>query len=148
MKKVILPVALCLAALFFVSTLAAQNYWVGGTPGKESDWNTAKNWSQNRIPDWTQDVIIPDVSTQSGYFPIIDSDVDPIPHLAIYSNAILTILREGKITIDGKTTFNSGLYLVGKIISKGDVVIINTALIEIDNKGGEMIFDNKMLARN
>ncbi len=148
MKKLVLPMGIVLISLLFVSTSHAQNYWRGGTPGKETDWNTAKNWSQNRVPDWSQDVIIPDVSTQSGYYPMIDKVVDMIPHLEIHSNATLTIQTHGKIVIDGQTTFNSGIFLSGELIAKGDLLIVHTALQKIDLQGGEFIAGQQNFAFN
>lgn len=148
MKNSIYAFSLCFIALFFTTDLLAQNYWKGGTPGNETNWNTAQNWSQNRIPDWSQDVVIPDVSTQSGYFPTITQAVDIIPHLEIQSNAVLTVLPKGRLVIDGQTTFNSGIYLTGQLISKGEIAIINTAFMEIDQQGGDLFLENKSLARN
>lgn len=132
-----------LCSLFFSVDASSQNYWKGGTPGKETDWNTAENWSQNRIPDWTQNVIITDVSSVSGYFPIINSVLEPIPYLEIHSNASLTILPNGKVTVDGNTTFNYGIYLLGTLISQGDLVIMNTALNDIELELGSFLLENR-----
>ena len=148
MKKFMRSIFLCFVTFLFAPDLYAQNYWKGGTPGKETDWNTAKNWSQNRIPDWTQDVVIPDVSTQSGYFPIITQTVDAIPHLEIQGNATLTILSTGRLFIDGETNYNSGIHLIGKLISKGEIDIMNTAFMEVDQQGGQLLLENKSLAVN
>ena len=125
----------------------AQNFWKGGTPGQETEWNVAKNWSENRVPDWTQDVIIPDVSTSSGYFPIIEDEVEPIAHLEIQSNAILTIHPEGKLMVDGISTFNTGITLIGEIDVDGDLEIKNTALNAVENLSGKPLFDNKAIAK-
>lgn len=148
MKKLNLLITTGLIFICFLATIDAQNYWKGGTPGKETDWNTAKNWSKNHVPDWTEDVIIPDVSSQSGFFPVIENTIDPIPHLEIQSNAILVVLPKGNLIIDGSITYNSGIYLGGKIKSKGDVIIMNTAFVEIDDQGGRINFENKRLAGN
>jgi hypothetical protein len=128
------------------TSMKAQNFWKGGTPGQETAWNVAKNWSENRIPDWTADVIIADVSTSSGYFPVIDNEVEPIAHLEIHSGAILTVLPTGKLTIDGGSTFNSGITLIGNISVDGDLEIKNTALYTIDNLSRNTIEDKKMIA--
>ncbi len=151
MKKMKILTVIFITFLFsvcFLPSINAQNYWKGGIPGKETDWNTARNWSENKVPDWSEEVIISDVSTQSGCFPIINNSIPSIAHLKIYSNATLTILSKGNLLINGSVTYNSGVYLAGKIISEGEIIITNTALMEIENQGGQMIFENKRLAGN
>ena len=139
MKNLMIKITLCLVSLLFTNEMLAQNYWKGGTPGNETNWNYAKNWSQNRIPDWSEDVIIPDVSTQSGHFPVISQVIEAIPHLEIHSNATLTVLPKGRLVIDGQTTFNSGIFLKGKIISSGVIDIVNVATLKIDKMGNKFI---------
>ena len=140
MRNSILFVLLTLS----LTSLEAQNIWCGGTPGNETNWNVAKNWSDNRVPDWTKEVIIPDVSTCSGYYPIIDSEVEPIAHLEIQSNARLTILPKGKLIIDGDSTFDAGITLLGDIKVGGNLEIINTAMSAIDNLSGNSYYDQKL----
>ena len=130
-----------------LTSVNAQNIWKGGTPGQETDWNVAKNWSENRVPDWTENVIIADVSTNSGYFPVIDSEVEPIAHLEIQSNAILTIQPSGKLEVDGISTFNTGITLIGNICLDGDLEIKNTALNAIENLSGVPMYDKKAIAK-
>jgi hypothetical protein len=129
------------------TSLEAQNFWCGGTPGHETDWNVAKNWSENRVPDWTKNVIIPDVSTCSGYYPVIDCEVEPIAHLEIQSNACLTILSKGRLIIDGDSTFDSGITLLGDLNVDGDLEIKNTALSAIDNLSGNPFYDQNMYTK-
>ncbi len=145
MKNLIIVLAILLTQSLNFAT--AQNIWKGGTPGQEADWNVAKNWSENRVPDWTQDVIIADVSTNSGYFPVIDTEVEPIAHLEIQSNAFLTILPTGKLLVDGESTFNTGITLIGNISIDGDLDVKNTALSAIENLSGKSVSDNKAIAK-
>jgi len=140
MRNSILFVLLTLS----LTSLKAQNIWCGGTPGNETNWNIAKNWSENRVPDWTKEVIIPDVSTCSGYYPIIDSEVELIAYLEIQSNACLTILPKGKLIIDGDSTFDTGLRLLGDIKVEGELEIINTALSAVENLSGNSLYDQKL----
>ncbi len=128
------------------TSMEAQNIWIGGTIAHESEWNDAKNWSNNRVPDWTEDVIIKDVSSNSGYFPIIDSKVEPIAHFEIQSNAELTIQRNGDLVVDGISTFNIGITLIGNIDLDGDLEIKNTALNSLENLSGKLLVDKKMIA--
>ncbi len=137
MKKLIL---LFVFLYICISLLHAQTYWKGGTKGAENDWNTPSNWSTNHIPDWTNEaVIIRDVSTCTNDFPIITSKVTTIPYLEIHSGAELLITETGELNIDGSTTHNYGLLYYGKIMNKGKLVIVNTALNEIESPNGEII---------
>lgn len=138
---------LLLFALVLSSTiLVGQNIWKGGTPGQETSWDVAKNWSKNRVPDWTDDVIIVDVSSCSGVFPVIENEVEPIAHLEIYGNAKLTILRKGKLTIDGISTFDTGILLVGNLYVDGEFSIKNTAFDAIENLSGKPVVDRTKIA--
>jgi len=145
MKNLIVILVVLVSQSF--NSVDAQNIWKGGTPGQETEWNLAKNWSENRVPDWTEDVIIADVSTNSGYFPIIDKEVEPIAHLEIQSNATLTILPQGKLMIDGMSTFNTGITLIGKIDIDGDLEVKNTALNAIENLSGAPLSDKRGIAK-
>jgi hypothetical protein len=138
MKNLSMSFALCLVTFFFTSDLIAQNYWKGGTPGNESNWNTAKNWSKNQVPDLTEDVIITDVSNQSGFPPVIDQVIEAIPHIEIQSNAVLTVLPWGKLVIDGTSTYNSGIFLNGKLIATGEIDIANVGRMQIEQRKGKM----------
>lgn len=140
--KVLLLAVICLS----LNNLEAQNVWKGGAPGQETKWDVAKNWSESRVPDWADNVIIPDISSCSGYYPVINCEVEPIAHLEIQSNANLTILSTGKLVIDGVTTFNTGITLVGDIIVIGDLEIVNTALSAIDNLSGRQVLDQKLMS--
>jgi hypothetical protein len=139
MKNLIKPFTLCLIAFIFSSELSAQNYWKGGARGNETNWNYAKNWSKNQVPDWTDNVIITDVSTNSGFYPVIDYVIEAIPHIEIQSNAVLTVLPQGKLVIDGTSTWNSGIFLNGKLIVTGEIDIVNVARMEIEQHDGELV---------
>lgn len=130
-----------------LNSVEAQNIWIGGTPGLETNWNIARNWSENRVPDWTEEVIIADVSTISGYFPVIDSEVEPIAHLEVQSNAHLTIKPTGILMVDGISTFNTGITLIGNIYLDGNLEIKNTALNAIENLSGNLLSDNNAIAK-
>ena len=145
MKKLIIVLMVLLTqSLPFIS---AQNVWKGGTPGHENEWNVARNWSENRVPDWTENVIIKDVSTSSRHFPVINSTVEPIAHLEIQSNAILTIRENGKLLVDGISTFDTGITLIGNICIDGDLEVKNTALNAIENMSGVPMVDKKAIAK-
>lgn len=112
--------------------LSAQNVWKGGTIGKPDQWNVASNWSKNRVPDWSETVIIPDVRSQSGYFPVIDQAVPAIAHLEIQANASLLIQAKGTLQVDGQTTVNCGILLQGTLLVEGYLDIVNTQKTAIE----------------
>lgn len=118
--------------LLLMNTTEAQNYWVGGVTGAESDWNHPRNWSKQQVPDWTdQVVIVPDVTTESGHFPVVAEQTTAIPCLQIEGGATVTILGTGRLTIDGTTTYNHGLINTGRLINAGEIVIQDTALAPV-----------------
>jgi len=123
----------------------AQNCWKGGTPGKESDWNTASNWSKNKIPDWTFNyIIIPNTDASTQSYPIIKNWIEPIPHLKIEAGAQLLIAKGGGIIIDGSTTFNHGIINNGFIQNDGAVHINHTALEELISESNHFINHGKL----
>jgi len=140
---------LIIIAVFATFSLNAQTEitWIGGTPGQETNWNQAKNWSTNQVPDEDTWVIIK--ATNSGHqaLPVITSDII-IAGIEIQSNANLTIAQTGKLLIDGEMTYNYGILNVGKIINQGQVSVANTGLApiyqpntNIENHGSIAIFD-------
>ncbi|MEO1262295.1 MAG: hypothetical protein AAFZ15_26045 [Bacteroidota bacterium] len=97
---------LLIAFLTFSATfLFAQNNvtWIGGTPGNETAWDEAKNWSNHRVPDVFSNVVIPDVSSTTFSFPVIESDLVEINSIFIYSTAQLTIEEKAKLVIYGES---------------------------------------------
>lgn len=121
-------------------TASAQNIWKGGTPGAETDWNTPRNWSLNRVPDWSDDVVlIPNVASQSGYFPVVESHVPDISHLNIEGGASVTITTTGSLTIDGETTFNYGIQNTGHLHNSGHLAILKTALPPLAEPDGNIL---------
>jgi hypothetical protein len=76
------------------------NIWKGGTPGQETNWACSKNWSLGRIPDVFDNVIIPDVSTGSQKFPVINSGLTEINQLHIHIGATLTAQENVRILVN------------------------------------------------
>lgn len=117
--------------LFFIfsTQLTAQNSWVGGTPGTPTAWENPRNWSENHVPDeFDLTVIIPNVSTTSGYFPIIKTEVPTISFLNVEGGAKLTIEADGYLMIDGASTYNYGIQNTGAVFIYGHLAIQNTSL--------------------
>ncbi len=81
-----------------------MNFWKGGAPGQESNWNCPKNWSAYQVPDAFQNVIVPNVSSGSGVYPTIDIDGMEVNALVLESGATLTITKKGALEVI--TTFD------------------------------------------
>ena len=71
--------------------------WVGGTPGKETNWDEPKNWSSHRVPDEFSNVVIPDVAATTQSYPVIRSGVVELNSLMLESQAKLTIQKDAQL---------------------------------------------------
>ena len=111
-----------LIALFtMISTITiAQNTvtWKGGTPGKETSWNEAKNWSNNKVPNEFSNVIISDISTSTFSTPIIKEGTIELNSIMIESSAQLTVETSAKLIIYGyaEGLMKDNLQLSGSLI--------------------------------
>lgn len=100
MKKTI-----ALTALFILVCLNAQAQrtatWKGGTLGRPSEWNCPSNWKEGRVPDEFSQVVIPDVSTSTFYYPQISQGAVEVASLQCAPNARLRLLGNARlITLD------------------------------------------------
>ena len=119
--KPILILLLSLCSLTSFSQVSST--WRGNTPGREKDWNTSSNWSNNSLPDQFTDVIIPvDISVTYSY-PVINDDVE-INSLSIWPGACLTI-KNGSLTIYDPERSN---YKKVQVLGKKNLVEIDAAL--------------------
>ncbi len=75
------------------------NLWKGGTPGQADNWNCPKNWSKGSVPDDFQNVIIPDVSTGSGIYPIIGVVGATVNSIVLESGAKLGIEKGASLIV-------------------------------------------------
>ncbi len=78
--------------------------WQGTT---DTDWATASNWQKQQVPTISDNVIIPDVSSESSNFPNITSAAET-NNLTIQSGANLRINPNFSLTVNGIMTNNSG----------------------------------------
>ena len=120
-----------LVALFFATTIFAQHQieWVGGFPGQPNNWNCPKNWSSHRVPDAFDDVTIPDLTSTTMAYPIIDAEVEPIGSLTIASPASLTLTKNGTLEI-GVETESSALIL--GVINNDGTLKLNMPFVNDD----------------
>lgn len=122
-------IILCLTSFFFMHTaLFSQTTatWVGGTPGKPSDWNSPYNWKEGRVPDENAQVIIP---SDRQYYPVIISDVPDIDALLVAGGAKLKLEADASLSILGESGRLDGLTVLGMIVNEGKLMAeINSAL--------------------
>lgn len=116
MKNTIEKIALFLVLLFAANAANAQiqNVWVGGKPGRPIDWNVAANWSLQQVPNEFHDVVIPNTSTTTFSYPVIDDEVE-IHSLRIESGAKLVILETGKLQLEAVGATREVLANAGEI---------------------------------
>lgn len=119
-----------LACILLINTFCqGQNIWKGGFPGDETNWDNPRNWSENQIPDWADlEVLIPNVESNSGYFPTIKNEVPEINYLNIQSGAQIIIQSTGVLTINGEMTYNHGIQNIGELHNHGKLIVKETAL--------------------
>ena len=124
---------LIIALTFTTTILMAQNTvtWVGGTPGKESDWNEPKNWSNHKVPNEFSDVFIKDVGTTTFNFPEIKNGLIEINSLQITSSGQLKINESAQLIVYGAT---EGLVKDNVIIQGSLIVLDEISEKEIDLK--------------
>ena len=118
MKTAINFCSLILLMICMTGILHAQttSTWQGGTPGKATDWNTASNWKENRVPDEYSLVIIP---SDRHFYPILEEQVESIDALMLEGGAALTLGYDGYLAILGETGRMEGLILYGTIQNRG-----------------------------
>lgn len=95
--SLLLPFCLC----------QAQNVWIGGFPGHKTDWHFAFNWSMHQVPDEWDDVYIPNTSTTTFAYPIIDTDAGTINSINMGFGAYITITENGDLVIKS-TEYSNG----------------------------------------
>ena len=102
MKSTTIIIAIiCIASIANFSQAQTQstNTWKGGTPGKTANWDCPKNWSKGSVPDAFQDVVIPDVSTGSGIYPVIETGSQVSNSIVMEAGAKLEIRYAGSLTV-------------------------------------------------
>lgn len=93
-----------ISMLFIVAchvSLSAQKTatWKGGTPGRKTSWHCASNWKEGRVPDEFSYVFIPDVSTKTACYPVIEKGTVEILSLRCAPDAFVTVKPEAGINI-------------------------------------------------
>ncbi|HQU59798.1 MAG: hypothetical protein KDD02_02835 [Phaeodactylibacter sp.] len=108
-------------------SLNAQNIWLGGAPGQETEWNNPRNWSAFRAPGPDDLVIIPNTDSRGGFYPVINNKVEPVYFLEVQDNAHLTITQHGELIIDGTGKIEDGLLLLGTIHQTEQIKVVGSS---------------------
>ena len=110
-----------LLLFFFSSSVFSQsvNYWIGGAPGLEREWNCPRNWSTGEVPNEFSHVVIPDVSIGSRSTPIVRSGLLEIGSLIMESNSALEVQEQATLVVheEIKTPKESELKVEGMLIA-------------------------------
>ena len=109
-----------------VLPLCAQKttQWKGGTPGQESEWNVASNWTTNQVPDEMTRVVIWKTNNGHDAMPVIDEQV-VVASVHLFDSTLLTIRETGALTIDGTMIYSEGIVCYGgEIINNGTIDLI------------------------
>ena len=111
--KTLISAAICfgyLSAMGQVTTI-----WMGGYPGQETAWHCPQNWNTHHLPDAFNNVFIPNVSSKSDFYPVINNDAGSINGLTIESGAQLSISKSGSLVVEMAEIS----LLIGKLENKG-----------------------------
>lgn len=121
MKKILIATF----TLFSIGLFAQQAViWKGGTTGKEVNWNEARNWSNNKVPNKFSDVVNPDVSTITFAAPIIAGGSVELNSIQILSN--------GRLRVDSSIKMIIYEFAKGIVFDKEDFAGILVLLDEED----------------
>ena len=119
-------------SILVLNAINCQVIWQGGTPGSETKWEEPRNWSNHKVPGSFDSVIIPDQASKGDFYPTINSEVAPVAHITIEAGAHLNLNSKGRLTIDGRNTYNNGITLVGHLYNKGQIDIIEPGLQAVE----------------
>ncbi|MBK6933247.1 MAG: hypothetical protein IPH12_21205 [Saprospirales bacterium] len=124
-----------LIALLPACFLSAQVEWKGGTPGQETNWFCPQNWSDNRIPDDFDNVIVPDCSSKGNFYPVIGHKTARVQSLTLHSSARLSIGKNGKLSVLGFGLPQGALVNLGTLDNNGTLEVIEPVLHALDISG-------------
>ena len=126
--------------------------WIGGTPGKENQWDEPRNWENNEVPDENTHVIITSKNTGHMSQPMIDGQVE-VGSIKVYSGASLTIGHEGELIIDGEYVYSEGLVNLGGVIKNDGMISLSNIedlttekLFTLLEGNGNLEFDGQLFS--
>ncbi len=100
--------SLAIIALFFLVNLSAEAQriatWKGGQTGRPRDWNCPTNWKEGRVPNEFSNVFIPDVSTSTFCYPLIDKGLVEVANIEYAPQARVDVRGNARfIVLDALT---------------------------------------------
>lgn len=128
-RLIVIFAILCACGL---NSLAQTNEWQGNT---STNWHTAGNWSLNRIPLATDDVVIPGAPANK---PVISTGNAACWSLSIQSGATLTLQSSRTLTLNGNWFNQAGA--PGFVANTGTVKFTGTSNQQINNSSGTETF--------
>jgi PKD repeat protein len=116
--------------------VGTRGLWNGGTSGSETNWNTANNWDDGRVPSSGTDVIIPAGST---YYPVVSGAYSCLD-VEIKDGASMTVQTGLTMNVAGDLTIgqgSGGLLLIngGTCNVTGVVYSLPGSTLDIKNGG-------------
>ena len=117
MKKMLVALVFAICSL----SVTGQSIWIGGTPGRETDWMEARNWLDKKIPGSDDYVLIAHIGQE--VYPVIRSVLPEIAGLEIEGGARLEVLPEGVMTVVPERQGGTGLSLIGTVTNQGVIRI-------------------------
>lgn len=95
--------SLAIITLFFLVNLSAEAQriatWKGGQTGRPRDWNCPTNWKEGRVPNEFSNVFIPDVSTNTFCYPLIDKGVVEVASLEYAPNTRVDVRGNARLVV-------------------------------------------------
>ena len=83
--------------------VGAPGLWKGGTAGLQTDWNTASNWDDGRVPATGANIVIP---AGRSYYPLITSS-HQCNNMQIQDGATMTV-QGSTLTVTGNLIIGQG----------------------------------------
>jgi hypothetical protein len=130
MKRLI--VFLAIVGACGLNSLAQTNEWNGSSG---TNWHTAANWSLNRVPLATDNVLIPGAPANK---PVISTNNAVCWGISIQSGATLTIQSSRTLTLNGNWFNDAGAS--GFVANTGTVKFTGTSNNQINNSSGTETF--------
>jgi hypothetical protein len=127
LKHTVMKTLTLLIATLLTTTTFAQDetQWIGGTPGQETEWHQARNWSTNEVPDEDTHVVIDFLNSGHNSQPTISQDA-VAASIEVRSLGKLTITDNAELIIDGMDTYTEGISLYGgQIENLGSIFFYN-----------------------
>lgn len=121
--------------------IGTAGLWVGGTVGAETNWNTANNWDDGRVPSEGTNVIIPE---NADYFPVISTSTT-CQNMQIKDDATVTVQPGAVLNVSGSLTVGQGLG--GQLIVNGGTCNV-TGLLQTMPGGSINVINGGLLNEN